>query len=135
MSEVNKAVVQQLFDGVTSGNLDVFDKLLSDDFVEHEEMPGMPGGKEGVKSLFRMLRGSFPDLRMTASLIIAEGDLVSAFVTATGTHRGEFMGIPATGKSVSLNLTDWMRVQNGKVTEHWGVSDMGALMQQIGASH
>ncbi len=65
---------------------------------------------------------------------IAEGDLVSAFVAVTATHSGEFMGIPATGKAVSANLTDWMRVQNGKVTEHWGVMDTAGLMQQLGAS-
>jgi predicted ester cyclase len=79
-----------------------------------------------------MLLGAFPDLHMSTTHSISEGDLVAVFVTATGTHRGEFMGIPATGKAVSINMTDWMRVQNGKVTEHWGVMDMAGMMQQLG---
>jgi predicted ester cyclase len=66
--------------------------------------------------------------------MVAESDLVAAFVTATGTHRGEFLGIPATNKSISVSVSDLMRVQNGKLTEHWGVTDMASLMQQLGAS-
>ena len=133
MSEENKAVVKRLFDEVTRGNIDAIDTLLSDSFVEHEELPGMPAGKEGVKALFGMLRSAFPDLQIAAEHVIGEENLVSAYATATGTHRGEFMGIPATGKAVSVHLSDLVRVENGKITEHWGVMDMAAMMQQLGA--
>ena len=134
MSDENKALVKRLYDELNKGNLGVIDTLVEDNFVEHEEQPpGLPTGKEGVKALFAMLWGAFPDLHMTVEQMIAEGELVSAFVTMKGTQRGEFMGVPASGKAVSVPFSDLLRVQHGKVTEHWGVMDSAAMMQQLGA--
>jgi predicted ester cyclase len=79
-----------------------------------------------------MVRTAFPDFQLVPEQIIAESDFVAAFVTAAGTHRGEFLGIPATNKSISVSVSDLMRVQNGKVTEHWGVTDNAKLLQQLG---
>ena len=132
MSEANKAVVKGLYGELSKGNIDVIDSVFDDGFVEHEELPGLAPNKEGVKALFAMMRVAFPDLQMVPQQLIAEGDLVSVLALMTGTQRAEFMGIPATNKRVSVSLSDWMRVRNGKLTEHWGVMDMAALMQQLG---
>ncbi|HLF77911.1 MAG TPA: ester cyclase [Dehalococcoidia bacterium] len=133
MSEANKALAKQLFEGIGAGNFAVIDSLIVDNFVEHEELPpDMPAGKEGVKALFSMLRGAFPDLQVAIDHMVAEGDLVSAFVVFKGTHKGDFMGIPATGKPVSINVSDLLRFQNGKIVEHWGIMDNAGLMQQLG---
>jgi steroid delta-isomerase-like uncharacterized protein len=133
MSEENRAVLTRLYDAVNKHSLDGFDDLVDDSFVEHEELPGLPPGKEGVKAFFSMLFGVFPDMQMIPDLMVAEGDITAAFVTVTGTHGGDFLGMPATGKSVSVHISDWMRIQDGKVVEHWGVMDMASLMQQLGA--
>ena len=133
MSEENKAVIARLYAELSKGNLDAIDTALADNFIEHEELPpGIPPGREGVTAFFGVIRSAFPDLNMTPDFFIAEGDLVTAFATATGTHRGEFQGIPPTGKSISIKLADYMRVQNGKIVEHWGVMDLAGLMQQLG---
>jgi steroid delta-isomerase-like uncharacterized protein len=118
---------------LNAGDLDGFGDLLSDDFVEHEETPGFAPTKDGVKSFFRMYIAAFPDLRMDPVDVLPSGDKVVARVKATGTNTGEFMGMPATGKSVDVQLIDIMRFgDDGLVREHWGVFDALAMMQQLG---
>src|SRR6188768_3279417 len=128
------AAMKRLYDLINAGDIDGFGELLAEDFVEHEEMPGLEPSKEGVKQLFHMYRAAFPDLRMEAQDIIASGDKVVARVRATGTQRGEFMGIPATGKSVDVQLIDIIRFgDDGLAHEHWGVFDALKMLQQLGA--
>jgi predicted ester cyclase len=80
-----------------------------------------------------MYRAAFPNLRMDPEDVLASGDKVVARVRATGTHKGELMGLPGTGKSVDVQLIDIMRFdEDGLVAEHWGVVDMLAMMQQLG---
>jgi steroid delta-isomerase-like uncharacterized protein len=119
---------------VTGGNLDVIDELVADDIVEHEEgFPGQPPGKEGVKFFVSTLREAFPDIRAKAGVTLADGNLAAGEATLTGTHKGEFMGVPASDKSFEVASVDIIRVEDGKVAEHWGVTDTMSLMQQIGA--
>jgi steroid delta-isomerase-like uncharacterized protein len=128
------ATMRRAYDLLNTGDIDGFGELLADGFVEHEEMPGLEPSKEGVKQLFHMYRAAFPDLRMEAQDILASGDKVVARVRATGTHRGEFLGMPATGKSVDVQLIDIIRFgDDGLAHEHWGVFDSLAMMQQLGA--
>jgi predicted ester cyclase len=80
-----------------------------------------------------MYRAAFPDLRMDAEDVLASGDKTVARVRATGTHRGELMGIPPTGKRVDVELIDIMQFDDaGSVSEHWGVIDTMSMMQQLG---
>lgn len=79
-----------------------------------------------------MFFSAFPDLHANIDMLVAEGDVVVGRMTTTGTHRGEFMGIAATGKQVSFTETHIVRIANGKAVEHWGNSDDLAMMQQIG---
>ena len=111
----------------------MIDELLIPDFVEHEELPpGIPPGREAPKVLFTMLRSAFPDIKATIEHLIAEGDKVVLHMTWTGTHEGEFMDIPPTGKSISINVIDILGLAEGKFVEHWGVMDSMAMMQQLG---
>jgi steroid delta-isomerase-like uncharacterized protein len=133
-AEENKAMFRRLMDEVVNkGNLDIIDELVAADVVEHEELlPGLPQNREGVKQFFAILRSAFPDIKATIEDVIAEGDRVVARGTMSGTHQGEFMGIPATGKKVSFGAIDILRITNGKFVEHWGLTDSMAMMQQLG---
>src|SRR5664280_909752 len=126
------ATVRRLYDLLSAGDVDGFGECLADDFVEHEETPGLAPTKEGVKAFFRMYLAAFPDLRLNAEDVLASGDKVVARLRATGTHQGGFMGIPATGKRVDVQLIDIFRLGDGLVREHWGVIDALAMMQQLG---
>ena len=108
---------------------------MADSFVEHEELPGgEPPTIEGVKAFFRAQIAAFPDLAMKVQDIIDGGDKVAARVRLTGTHKGEFMGMPPTGRTIDVQLIDIMRFgDDGLVYEHWGVLDAMAMMQQLGA--
>jgi steroid delta-isomerase-like uncharacterized protein len=128
------AAMKRLYDLINAGDIDGFGELLAEDFVEHEEMPGLEPSKEGVKQLFHMYRAAFPDLRMEAQDVLVSGDKAVARVRATGTHQGEFLGMAATGKSVDVQLIDITRFDDdGLAREHWGVFDALAMMQQLGA--
>jgi steroid delta-isomerase-like uncharacterized protein len=123
----------RLYELINAGDIDGFGDLLAEDFIEHEETPGLAPTKEGVKTFFRAYRGAFPDLRMEAQDFVAGGDKVVTRLRATGTNKGDFMGMPATGKSVDVQLIDIMRYgDDGLVKEHWGVIDIMAMMQQLG---
>jgi steroid delta-isomerase-like uncharacterized protein len=133
MSDDPKALLQRFYEGVSAGDLSVIDELVADDFVDHEDFPGIPSNKQGVTQFFELFRSSFPDLRMTAHEVVAEGDLLCVRGTMSGTHEGEFMGIPPTHKHFEVEGFDMVRFRDGLVTEHWGVFDSMAMMQQLGA--
>jgi len=128
------ATVRRFYQMISAGDIDGFAELLADDFVEHEETPGLEPTKDGVIQFFRMYRAAFPDLRMEAQDVLASGDKVVARVRATGTQEGEFMGIPASGRTVDVQMIDIIRFgDDGLAHEHWGVFDALAMMQQLGA--
>ena len=125
--------IQRLYDLINAGDIDAFGRQLADDFVEREEIPGLPPTKDGVVQYFRIMLAAFPDMRMDVQDSFASGDKAVARLRLSGTHQGEFMGIPATGKPVSVNLIDITRFgEDGLAREHWGVADLLAMMQQLG---
>ena len=125
--------IQRLYDLINAGDIEGFGRQLADDFVEHNENPGVPPTKSGTLQFFQMLIGAFPDLRMDVQDVIASGDKAVARLQVFGTHKGEFMGIPATGKSAAVDLIDITRFGgDGLAREHWGVVDQLALLQQLG---
>ena len=131
----HEETLRRCYELLNAGDVDGFGDLLSDDFVEHEETPGLAPTKDGVKAFFRMYLAAFPDLRMDPVDVLPSGDKVVARVKATGTNTGEFMGMPATGKNVDVQLIDIMRFgDDGLVHEHWGVFDAMAMMQQLGVT-
>jgi steroid delta-isomerase-like uncharacterized protein len=125
---------QRAYELINAGDIDGFGELVADDFVEHEESPGLAPTKEGVLQFFRMYRTAFPDLRMDTEEVLVSGDKTVTRARATGTHEGELMGMPATSKRVDVQLIDIMRFNGaGLICEHWGLVDMLSMMQQLGA--
>ena len=129
----NKALVRRFVDEVQSGgNIDLIDEVCSPGFVNHSAPPGIPADREGIKILTAMFRGAFPDSHFTIEDMVAEGDKVVTRKTFHGTHEGEFMGMPPSGRAVSMGLIDIVRVYDGRVVEHWSVGDSLGMMQQLG---
>jgi len=127
--------LRRFYDLINAGDVDGFGELLADDFVEHEETPGLAPTRQGVMEFFRMYIAAFPDLRFDAEDILASGDKAVGRVRITGTHRGEFMGMPPTGKSIDVQAIDIVRFgDDGLAREHWGVFDAMAMMQQLGVA-
>jgi steroid delta-isomerase-like uncharacterized protein len=129
-AEDNKAAVRRFYEEVINArNAATIDELLAADSVDHT-FGGQ--GVEASKQFFTMLFQAFPDLRVEVHDVVAEGDLVAARVTYSGTHQGEFMGIPATGRQAQTAGVDFFRMQDGRQAEHWGGPDMASLLQQLG---
>ena len=134
MSTENMELMRQIYDVIAAGDADRADELLAENLIEHEEPPpGSPPGREGFKDFVRRIKAGFPDLECHIEDMIADGDKVWARARLTGTHQGEFMGVPQSGKRVEFEVIDIGRFENGKGVEHWGVSDAMTLMMQIGA--
>jgi len=126
--------LRRLYDLINAHDIENFGVMLADDFVEHEDLPAGEPNRDGVKDFFRMQIAAFPDLAMTVEDVVDGGDKVVARVRFTGTHRGDFMGMPATGRAVDVQLIDIMRfADDGLVHEHWGVFDQMTMMHQLGA--
>jgi steroid delta-isomerase-like uncharacterized protein len=127
------ATMRSAYERISAGDISGFGDLVADDFVEHDEIPGLPANKDGLLEYFGQLLSAFPDMRMDVEDLLADGDKTVARVTVRATHDGEFMGIPPTNNQVQMQLIDIMRFDgDGLVSEHWGVADMLSLMQQLG---
>jgi steroid delta-isomerase-like uncharacterized protein len=129
--EENKALVRRCIDEMDKGNWAIFDELLAADYVYH--IPGSPKPltREETKRFTRMLRAAFPDGRITVEDMIAEGDKVVTRYTSSATHKGDFMGIPATGKKVVVKGIVISRVVEGKIVEDWEEFDGIGFLQQL----
>jgi steroid delta-isomerase-like uncharacterized protein len=101
-------------------------------FVDHQALPGLPPGREGFKALNVMFRSAFPDVWVDVDAIVAEGDRVAARWTSTGTHQGDLFGIPATGRKVKVTATVVYRVEDGRLAEGWINRDDVGMMRQLG---
>ncbi|HWK06663.1 MAG TPA: ester cyclase [Puia sp.] len=133
--EKNKAIVRRFNKKfIEEGNLDSFKDLIDDEFINHTAMAGVDPGPEGMITVINnMLRTAFPDLTVTIYEQVAEGDLVTTRKAISGTHTGPFMGVPATGRPVTINVMDMVRIKNGKYYEHWGINTMQVVLAQLSA--
>ena len=127
-TEDNKALVRRFVDEVQSaGNTGLIDEICSPEFVNHSAPPGTPTDREGI-----MFRRAFPDSYFSVDDMIAEGDKVATRKTFHGTHEGEFMGIPPSGRTVTMGLIDIVRISEGRVVEHWSMGDNLGMVRQLG---
>ena len=129
----NKAIARSLVGSLTAGNLDVANELLSTDFIAH--MSGLPEpirGVEAFKQYVSVHAVALPDQHYTFEDEIAEGDKVVLRWTVRGTHKGEFRGIPPTGKQIAFSGVNTYRIASGKVVEEWSDFDRLDILQQIG---
>jgi steroid delta-isomerase-like uncharacterized protein len=132
-AEDNEKLIQRFYDeGWNENNLDVYDELVTEDFVDHQALPGLPPGREGFKMLNVIFRSAFPDITVKHETIVAEDDKVACRWTSSGTHQGELFGIPPTGKHVDVTATVMYRVENGRLAEGWINRDDVGMMRQLG---
>jgi steroid delta-isomerase-like uncharacterized protein len=115
------------------GRFDRLDDLLTEEFVDHEELRGIPPTRDGLKQKYTMLRAGFSDFGFTIEDLFSAEDRVAARVTVRGTHDGEFTGRPATGRSFTVTSVGIFRITDGRIAEHWGVFDQLAMLGQLGA--
>jgi steroid delta-isomerase-like uncharacterized protein len=135
-TEANKAIIRRLIDEVVSGHrLKVAEELIAADAIDHDvdDPEGRVAGFAGAQAEIGTFLQAFPDLHATIDDLIAEDDRVVLRARATGTHKGEFLGLPATGKPFTVWVWQTFRVVNGKVAESWLFIDRLGLMQQLGA--
>lgn len=130
--EENKAVAKRAVDAINAGDFSTLESLVAVDSVDHAIPPNMPPTRDSAVQFLTMLRTSFPNLKYTIEDAIAEGDLVVHRSIATGTMKGDFLGMPATGKSATWGEIHIVRVQNGKIVEHWASVDQLGMFQQLG---
>jgi len=131
----NEALLKRFYDEVAEkGNVAAVDELVARNFVEHEKFPGgLSPDREGLKDYFTMMHKAFPDLSCDVHFTMSDGDRVAAYATVSGTQKGEFMGMPPSGKKFSAHCVDIIRFADGKAVEHWGAFDAATMMQQLGA--
>jgi steroid delta-isomerase-like uncharacterized protein len=131
-TEANKAVVRRYYDEVlNAGGVGRLAELAVADYAEHDPLPGQGAGREGLRERVELLRDAFRP-HFTIEDIIAEGDRVAVRWTNRGTHVGEFMGMPATGRPFAIAGIDVHRLRDGRLAEHWHVVDLFSQLQQLG---
>jgi steroid delta-isomerase-like uncharacterized protein len=115
-----------------SGDASVLDSVMADDFVEHEQLPGLGSGREAVMEFMASWKAAFPDFNIEIHRIIEDDDIVAAYSTFRGTHQGEFFGIAPTGRQIAVPTVDIVRFENGRAVEHWGVTNEAVMLRQLG---
>lgn len=130
----NKAIVRRLYEIFNGADLDGFSELVTPDFLNHEakDQPdaNRQRGATGITNVVRWIRGAFSDLHYEELAMIAEGDMVAAYVRATGTHTGPYRGRVGTGSQFERSQMHFYRFENGRIAEHWATrDDMGAFIQ------
>ena len=129
----SSAVVERFVEeAINQGRLDVMDEIVALDFVELDPLPGQRQGREGLKDVIGMMRAAFPDIHWVTEETVEQGEKVVSRFTWTGTHRGPFLGIPATGKSVSVKGVVIDRVVAGRMTDSRILMDTFGMLQQLG---
>src|ERR1700678_3537697 len=129
----NKAVIERfIIDVLNHGRLETADEIVAEDFIELDPVPGQKQGREGLKEIIVMLRTAFPDMNWVIEETIASGEKVVTRFHWTGMHRSEFMGMPATGKSVKVKSVVIDRIVGGRMAESRILMDDLGMMQQLG---
>jgi steroid delta-isomerase-like uncharacterized protein len=131
-AETNKDLVRRYYEEVLNGrDVELLQELAVSDYDEHSPFPGQPNGLEGLRARVSAILAAF---RPTFTLheVVCEGDTVVAYWSNTGIHQGEFMGIPPSGRTVSISGVDIHRVRDGRLAEHWHVIEELQMLQQLG---
>ncbi len=133
--EQNEALMRRFYEELwNGGNLEAIPELVAEDFVDHQAPEGQTSGREALAGLVVMWRTGFPDMEESVEDLISKGDKVVGRFLMRGIHRGEFMGVAPTGRSVTMSGIDIVRVVEGKISEFWYAEQTLELMQQLGAA-
>lgn len=127
-----RETVRHMFTIANEKDPDAYLEVLHEDFVNHSAPPGMAADREGYRHIYGMYVNAFPDFEITVEDMVVEGDRVMTRWTARGTHQGELMDVPPTGKEVEMTGITFNRVADGKVIEQRENADMLGLLQQLG---
>lgn len=132
-TQLNKEAVRRFNQEVIAeGNINSFNELMDDQFINHSAPLGTDNGPQGMINTFdNILRPALADMQVIIHDQIAEGDLVTTRKTITGTHTGSLMGIPPTDRPVRIEVIDVVRLRNGKYIEHWGINTLPTVLQQL----
>ena len=132
----NEAIARHFFyEGWNGGDLSVVDEVVAADFVNRVPMKGQAVGPKGLKQLIAAWRNGFPDMSVVIDLVFSEGQKVAVRWTLTGTHRGTFLAIPPTGKTVMVPGITLFRIENGKIKEAWEHWEQAGMRMQLGLVH
>ena len=131
-TETQKMIERIPLEVINNNKFDLIDELYAPNYVEHTPQPGVAPTREGFKQTAIALKKAFPDLRYTIEDTIEGGDKIVHRLTATGTMKADFAGMPATGKQATWTEMHVGRVVNGRLTEHWGVIDQLSMLVQLG---
>jgi predicted ester cyclase len=133
IADQNKETVQRFNkEFIENANIETFNEIISPGFINQTAPPGMPKGPEGIMYYFnQFLRPAFPDLKVVIQRQVAENDMVTTYKIFNVTHKGDFMGIPATGKRIEIEVMDIIRLESGRFIEHWGVVDWQHVISQL----
>ena len=129
--EANKAILRHWVDELNRGSRAVLDELIVPEYLQHTIHPGTPQGLAGAKVAFERFWAAIPDMHIATEDMIAEGDRVVTRSIVRGTHRGEFMGVPATRRRIVFGSIDIFRLREGKFVEHWDEVDRLGLLEQL----
>lgn len=130
--EENKTIANRTVEAINAGDFSSLKNLITSDAADHAVPPGIPPTREGAIQFLTMFRAAFPDLHYTIEDIFGEGDRVVQRTIATGTMKGNFLGMPATGKRASWTEIHIVRLKDGKIVEHWASVDQLGMLQQLG---
>ena len=129
-----KQLVRNIFEMLNSEDYGRVRELIHEDYVDHGSPVGDVHGPEGFLDAIRPFTSAFSEQHSEIDLLIVEGDLAAWRSTFTGVHTGELMGLPPTGRRVSVEILNIGRMKDGKAIEHWGGPEVGALMAQLGVA-
>jgi len=135
MSQQDNIKTQQTMgDAINSGTLEVLRDVMATNVVDHDPAPDQGAGPDGFIQFFTTFRTAFPDLKVAVDHMVADADNVAIAYTVTGTHRGDFNGVAATGERIEVRGMQIARFENGKIVERWGSSDELGILKQLGVS-
>jgi len=134
MSEVAIAATKRFGEIVNTGDLDAVSEVVADGCVDNDPAPGQGSGPEGFKTFFIGVPEAFPDMKVASQTMISEADKVAFAYTLTGAHKGDFLGVPPTGKPIEVRGMQIGRFKDGKMVKRWGSSDELGILKQIGAA-
>ena len=131
--QTNTQTQQKLGEAINKGHLEDLRQVFAPDVQDHDPAPDQGKGPDGFIQFFTDFRTAFPDLAISPEHTVADEDNIAIAYTVTGTHKGNFMGIPPTGKKIKVRGLQIARFENGKIVERWGSSDELGILKQIGA--
>lgn len=136
MAQVDNVATQEKAAAlINAGDIDAaMDTMFAENAVDHDPAPGQGPGREGFRKFFHTLLGAFPDAHLEPATLVADDEHVCLAYTLTGTHRGEFQGVAATGKKIEVRGMQIGRFANGQIVERWGSTDELGIMQQLDAA-